>query len=44
MALVMLPCDVPWWPTLVRHLQHIGEAKDPGEFIEGMLKIHSMCK
>ncbi|KAK3920453.1 Poly(ADP-ribose) glycohydrolase [Frankliniella fusca] len=43
MALVMLPCDVPWWPTLVRHLQQIAEAKDPGEFVEGMLKIHNMC-
>lgn len=43
MALVMLPCDVPWWPTLVRHLQQIGEARTPAEFTEGMLKIHSMC-
>ncbi|XP_052121802.1 uncharacterized protein LOC113212013 isoform X1 [Frankliniella occidentalis] len=43
MALVMLPCDVPWWPTLVRHLQQIAEAKDPAEFVEGMLKIHNMC-
>ncbi|KAJ1523712.1 hypothetical protein ONE63_001546 [Megalurothrips usitatus] len=43
MALVMLPCDVPWWPTLVRHLQQIAEAKDTAEFVDGMLKIHNMC-
>ncbi|XP_067014463.2 uncharacterized protein [Anabrus simplex] len=43
MALVMLPCDLPWWPQVQRHLTQLALARSSKEFIEGMLKIHNMC-
>lgn len=44
MALVMLPCDLPWWPTIVRHLTQISEATNVEELIQPMKSIHNLCK
>uniref|UniRef100_A0A146LEU2 poly(ADP-ribose) glycohydrolase n=1 Tax=Lygus hesperus TaxID=30085 RepID=A0A146LEU2_LYGHE len=43
MALVMLPCDLPWWPTIVRHLTQISEATNIKEMIDPMQRIHNLC-
>ncbi|KAJ9579494.1 hypothetical protein L9F63_004842 [Diploptera punctata] len=43
MALVMLPCDLPWWPTVQRHLTQLSLARTSKDLIEGMQKIHNMC-
>ncbi|KAJ8871888.1 hypothetical protein PR048_028228 [Dryococelus australis] len=43
MALVMLPCDMPWWPQLQRHLTQLALCHTPRELIEGMHKIYTMC-
>ncbi|XP_049856905.1 uncharacterized protein LOC126336855 isoform X1 [Schistocerca gregaria] len=43
MALVMLPCDLPWWPTVQRHLTQLALARTPQELVDGMQKIHTMC-
>lgn len=44
MALVMLPCDLPWWPSIQRHLTQAAKAADADELIDSMQKIHNMCK
>nr|CAD7267926.1 unnamed protein product [Timema shepardi]CAD7579175.1 unnamed protein product [Timema californicum] len=43
MALVMLPCDLPWWPQLQRHLTQLTLAHSSRELVEGMQRIHNMC-
>uniref|UniRef100_A0A023EX02 poly(ADP-ribose) glycohydrolase n=1 Tax=Triatoma infestans TaxID=30076 RepID=A0A023EX02_TRIIF len=43
MALVMLPCDLPWWPTIVHHLTQISTATNAGDLIESMQRIHNLC-
>ncbi|XP_026323757.1 uncharacterized protein LOC113233028 isoform X2 [Hyposmocoma kahamanoa] len=43
MALVMLPCDLPWWTTVQRHLKHLLLASSPVKLTASMLKIHDMC-
>ncbi|XP_077293936.1 uncharacterized protein LOC143916623 isoform X2 [Arctopsyche grandis] len=43
MALVMLPCELPWWTSVQRHLKHLLLASSTTKFIDGMLKIHDMC-
>ncbi|XP_069678692.1 uncharacterized protein [Periplaneta americana] len=43
MALVILPCDLPWWPTVQRHLTQLSLARNSKDLIEGMQKIHNMC-
>ncbi|KAL1132149.1 hypothetical protein AAG570_010106 [Ranatra chinensis] len=43
MALVMLPCDMPWWPTLQRHLTQVAASTTTKQLIESMQKIHNMC-
>ncbi|XP_041974508.1 uncharacterized protein LOC121729888 isoform X2 [Aricia agestis] len=43
MALVMLPCDLPWWTSVQRHLKHLLVASAPGKLTGSMLKIHDMC-
>ncbi|XP_064212913.1 uncharacterized protein LOC100142603 isoform X1 [Tribolium castaneum] len=43
MALVMLPCDLPWWDSVKKHLKRIANTKNTLELIEGMQKIHDMC-
>ncbi|XP_068904914.1 uncharacterized protein [Tenebrio molitor] len=44
MALVMLPCDLPWWDSVKKHLKRISNTKNTLELIEGMQKIHDICK
>ncbi|KAF5270474.1 hypothetical protein FQA39_LY08352 [Lamprigera yunnana] len=43
MALVMLPCELPWWPTVQRHLTKLLSAKTTRDLIEGMQNIHELC-
>lgn len=43
MALVMLPCDLPWWTSVQRHLKHLLLASAPNKLTSSMLKIHDMC-
>ncbi|KAK9504588.1 hypothetical protein O3M35_010890 [Rhynocoris fuscipes] len=43
MALVMLPCDLPWWPTIVHHLNQISAATNAEELIDSMKRLHNLC-
>ncbi|XP_072935833.1 uncharacterized protein [Epargyreus clarus] len=43
MALVMLPSDLPWWPSVQRHLKHLNLASSPSKLTANMMKIHDMC-
>ncbi|XP_011550648.3 uncharacterized protein LOC105382460 isoform X1 [Plutella xylostella] len=43
MALVMLPCDLPWWTNVQRHLKHLLLSSSPTKLAANMLKIHDMC-
>ncbi|XP_022122848.2 uncharacterized protein LOC110998481 isoform X1 [Pieris rapae] len=43
MALVMLPCDLPWWTSVQRHLKHLLVASSSTKLTASMLKIHDMC-
>ncbi|VVC87956.1 unnamed protein product [Leptidea sinapis] len=43
MALVMLPCDLPWWTSVQRHLKHLLVASSSAKLTASMLKIHDMC-
>ncbi|XP_021924536.1 uncharacterized protein LOC110832134 isoform X3 [Zootermopsis nevadensis] len=43
MALVILPCDLPWWPTVQCHLTQVSQARSSKDLIDGMQKIHNMC-
>ncbi|XP_075983574.1 uncharacterized protein LOC142981481 isoform X3 [Anticarsia gemmatalis] len=43
MALVMLPCDLPWWTSVQRHLKHLLLASSPTKLTASMMKIHDMC-
>jgi len=44
MALVILPCDLPWWPTVQRHLTQLSMARNSKDLIDIMQKIHNICK
>ncbi|KAL0281157.1 UNVERIFIED_CONTAM: hypothetical protein PYX00_002229 [Menopon gallinae] len=44
MALVILPCDLPHWYSLQKELTLLLTATTPKQLIDGMLKIHNMCK
>ncbi|XP_054271486.1 uncharacterized protein LOC128992101 [Macrosteles quadrilineatus] len=41
MALVMLPCDLPWWPMLQRHLKHL--TTDDCDHVSALQSIHNLC-
>ncbi|XP_063903078.1 uncharacterized protein LOC135122663 isoform X2 [Zophobas morio] len=43
MALVMLPCDLPWWDSVKKHLKRMSNTRNTLELIEGMQKIHDIC-
>ncbi|KAK9888526.1 hypothetical protein WA026_000776 [Henosepilachna vigintioctopunctata] len=43
MALVMLPCDLPWWGNVKQHLNRIGKIKEVEELIDEMEKIYELC-
>ncbi|KZS00413.1 Uncharacterized protein APZ42_003279 [Daphnia magna] len=45
MALVLLPCDLPTWPTLQRHLTAMKrEVRTAGQLKDALLKIYNLCK
>jgi hypothetical protein len=45
MALVLLPCDLPTWPTLQRHLNAIKrEVRTAVQLKDALLKIYNLCK
>lgn len=44
MALVMLPCDLPWWPAVVKQLDKAALAKNSDDLIDAMQRLHDMCK
>ncbi|XP_067118554.1 uncharacterized protein [Centruroides vittatus] len=43
MAHVLLPCDMPSWIDVQRHLSHLRLARNPDELIAGMQKIYGIC-
>lgn len=43
MALVMLPCELPWWGTVQRHLIKLLQAQNTSDLTEGMRNIHELC-
>ncbi|KRT79940.1 hypothetical protein AMK59_6474, partial [Oryctes borbonicus] len=43
MALVMLPCELPWWSSVQKILNKLSTTKNTLELIEGMQRIHDMC-
>ncbi|XP_031346955.1 uncharacterized protein LOC116173569 isoform X1 [Photinus pyralis] len=43
MALVMLPCELPWWGTVQRHLTKLLQAQNTSDLTEGMRNIHELC-
>ncbi|XP_014471645.1 PREDICTED: uncharacterized protein LOC106742842 isoform X2 [Dinoponera quadriceps] len=43
MALVMLPCDLPWWPAVVKQLDKAAAARKSQELIDAMQRLHDMC-
>ncbi|XP_060818748.1 uncharacterized protein LOC132908621 isoform X1 [Bombus pascuorum] len=44
MALVMLPCDLPWWPAVVKQLDRAAAARNSEDLVEAMQRLHDMCK
>ncbi|XP_076685378.1 uncharacterized protein LOC143377687 isoform X2 [Andrena cerasifolii] len=43
MALVMLPCDLPWWPAVVKQLDRAAAARNSEDLLEAMQRLHDMC-
>ncbi|KOX67874.1 Poly(ADP-ribose) glycohydrolase [Melipona quadrifasciata] len=43
MALVMLPCDLPWWPAVVKQLDRAAAARNSEDLVEAMQRLHDMC-
>ncbi|XP_058823675.1 uncharacterized protein LOC131684645 isoform X2 [Topomyia yanbarensis] len=43
MALVMLPCDLPWWSNVQKKLIQIEEALSLDVIVEVMQKLHELC-
>lgn len=44
MALVMLPCELPWWSVVVRKIASIETTNEVDKILETMQKIHDLCK
>jgi hypothetical protein len=44
MALVMLPCELPWWSVVVRKISTIENTNELDKILEVMQKIHDLCK
>lgn len=44
MALVMLPCELPWWSVVVRKITTIENTTEIDKILENMQKIHDLCK
>ncbi|XP_058807279.1 uncharacterized protein LOC131673367 isoform X2 [Phymastichus coffea] len=43
MALVMLPCDLPWWPAVAKQLDRAAQARASNELVDAMQRLHDMC-
>ncbi|XP_033219409.1 uncharacterized protein LOC117174413 isoform X2 [Belonocnema kinseyi] len=43
MALVMLPCDLPWWSSVVKQLDKAASARNTEDLLDAMLRLHDMC-
>ncbi|XP_058115923.1 uncharacterized protein LOC131288508 [Anopheles ziemanni] len=43
MALVMLPCDLPWWSNVQKKLTQIEESDSLDVVLEVMQKLHELC-
>uniref|UniRef100_A0A1Q3FIR3 poly(ADP-ribose) glycohydrolase n=1 Tax=Culex tarsalis TaxID=7177 RepID=A0A1Q3FIR3_CULTA len=43
MALVMLPCDLPWWSNVQKKLTQIEETPTLDVLLEVMQKLHELC-
>ncbi|XP_055326959.1 uncharacterized protein LOC129580499 isoform X2 [Sitodiplosis mosellana] len=43
MALVMLPCDLPWWSSICKRLTLLQQTDDTYMILEIMLRIHDLC-
>ncbi|XP_024937385.1 uncharacterized protein LOC107264243 isoform X2 [Cephus cinctus] len=43
MALVMLPCDLPWWPAVVKQFEKAAVATESRDLLEAMQRLHDMC-
>ncbi|KFB51878.1 hypothetical protein ZHAS_00020035 [Anopheles sinensis] len=43
MALVMLPCDLPWWSNVQKKLMQIEESDSLDVVLEVMQKLHELC-
>lgn len=43
MALVMLPCDLPWWPAVIKQLDKAATARNTEDLLDAMLRLHDMC-
>ncbi|XP_055607530.1 uncharacterized protein LOC129755186 isoform X2 [Uranotaenia lowii] len=43
MALVMLPCDLPWWSNVQKKLAQIEETPTLEVILEVMQKLHELC-
>ncbi|XP_037036217.1 uncharacterized protein LOC119074301 isoform X2 [Bradysia coprophila] len=43
MALVMLPCDLPWWTNIHKKLTNLQECTELDGMLDIMQKIHDLC-
>ncbi|XP_035895243.1 uncharacterized protein LOC118504633 isoform X1 [Anopheles stephensi] len=43
MALVMLPCDLPWWSNVQKKLSQIEESSTLDVVLDVMQKLHELC-
>ncbi|XP_066582543.1 uncharacterized protein [Prorops nasuta] len=43
MALVMLPCDLPWWPAVVKQLDKAAAARNTDDLLDAMQRLHDLC-
>ncbi|XP_045584681.1 uncharacterized protein [Procambarus clarkii] len=43
MAFVLLPCDLPTWPTIQRHLHSLRGTSSPEHLSQVLYTLHSLC-
>ncbi|OXU28965.1 hypothetical protein TSAR_015795 [Trichomalopsis sarcophagae] len=43
MALVMLPCDLPWWSAVTKQLDRAAAARTSADLVDAMQRLHEMC-
>lgn len=44
MALVLLPCDLPTWPTLERHLKTLEQVRTGAALKDVLMRIYGLCR